>query len=133
MELIDNTVPPVEAAIKKLEPPLTSIYQQKLMLTVSFDEAIQINPLLEQLGKQVQFDLARHLASHGGDILAAALTGASIIIERGTVIVRFSTESSKLLKAKELRLMGKFPTLINKAGKTVENAKLTGPLRTGSA
>lgn len=106
--------------------------RQESMLSVSFDEAMRINPLLEQLGKQVQFDLVKHIASHGGDVLASALAGAAIISERGTVVVKFTAEGAKLLKAKELRFMGNVPSLVNKAGRTVENAKLTGPLTTGT-
>ncbi len=119
--------------ISELEDSNAAIIpRQESMLSVSFDEAMRINPLLEQLGKQVQFDLVKHIASHGGDVLANALAGAAIISDRGTVVVRFTAEGAKLLKAKELRFMGKFPTLINKAGRTVENAKLTGPLTTGT-
>lgn len=110
----------------------SSISRPESILSISFDEAMQINPLLEQLGKQVQFDLAKHIASHGGGVLANAVAGAAIIAERGTVVVKFSAEGAKLLKAKELRFMGKFPTLVNKAGRTVENAKISGPLTTGS-
>lgn len=118
--------------IPELEDSNAIIPRQEAMLSVSFDEAMRINLLLEQLGKQVQFDLVKHIASHGGDVLASALAGAAIISERGTVVVRFTAEGAKLLKAKELRFMGKFPTLINKAGRTVENAKLTAPLTTGT-
>lgn len=118
--------------ISQYEEPQSITAPQDFILSVTFDEAMQVNPLLKQLGTQVQLDLVKHIASHGGDLLASALTGAAIVAERGTVVVRFSADSAKLLKAKELRFMGKVPTLINKAGKTVENAKLTGPLTTGS-
>ncbi len=123
---------PSVAMIQEMDDSNSIIPRQESMLSVSFDEAMRINPLLEQLGKQVQFDLVKHIAAHGGDVLANALAGAAIISERGTVVVKFTAEGAKLLKAKELRFMGKFPTLLNKAGRTVENAKLTGPLTTGT-
>ena len=111
--------------------------RQDAMLQVSFDDALQVSPLLDELGRQAQFSLIHHLASHGGDLLAAALTGATVVMDHGNVLVRFTKEGSKLLKAKELRFMkdaaGKrLPTLVNRSGGFVENSRVVGPLTKGT-
>lgn len=111
--------------------------QQPAMLAVSFEEAMQVRSLLGEVSKQAQTGLISHLAHHGGDGLAIGLTGARVLIERGTEVVRFSAKGAKLLKAKELRFMTdatgrKIPTLVNASGKTVENARVMGTLTTGT-
>lgn len=98
---------------------------------------MQINPLLGQLGKQVQLDLVNDIASHGGDVLASALAGSTMVMEKGTFVAKFSQEGMKLLKAKELRIMKdaagqRLPTLIGSANKTAENARLLGLLAKGT-
>ena len=100
---------------------------------VSFTDAMRVIPLLSKVSKQAQFTLRGHLVSHGCDVLAGALGGASIIMNRGTMVVRFSEKGTKLLGAKELVLMkGGVPTLVDASGRIVENARLLGPLATST-
>jgi hypothetical protein len=120
-----------------IEVSTVVMQRQETLLSVSFEEAMQITPLLGQLGKQVQFDLVKHIASHGGDVLATALSGATLVMDKGTFVAKLSKEGTKLLKAKELRFMKdaagqRLPTLIDSAGKTVENTRLLGPLAKGT-
>lgn len=110
---------------------------REAILSVSFDEAIATGPLLGEVARGMQASLAGEIAAHGGDALATALAGATIVMERGTVIARFSKEGARLLKAKELRLMGAasgnpVATLINSSGRTVEKARVMGPLTKGT-
>jgi hypothetical protein len=107
------------------------------MLGVSFEQALQAHPLLTEVSSQAQSGLLRHLANHGGDALALGLMGASVVVEHGTEIVKFSEVGAKLMRAKELRFMTdaagqKIPTLINASGKVVENARIMGPLTKGT-
>jgi hypothetical protein len=85
----------------------------------------------------VQFDLVKHIASHGGDVLASAFSGATLVMDKGTFVAKFSKEGRKLLKAKELRFMkdaagNRLPTLVGSANKAAENARLLGPLAKGT-
>ena len=104
---------------------------------VSFDDAMRITPLLGKVGLREQSNSCAHLASHGCDVLAAALAGATLVIEKGTYIARFSKEGMKLLNAKELKFMkdaagNRLPTLVGSANKAAENARLLGPLAKGT-
>ncbi len=117
------TAIPAEARMPHVISP-----RQDAMLTVSFDDAMQVRPLLGELGKQAEFSLIHHLVSHGGDMMATALSGATVVMEDGAVLVRFTKEGAKLFKAKELKLMGNSATLVSKSGKIVENARVMGPL-----
>lgn len=104
---------------------------------VSFDDAMRITPLLGEVGLREQSNWCAHLASHGCDVLAAALAGATFVMDKGTYIARFSKEGMKLLNAKELKFMkdaagNRLPTLVGSANKAAENARLLGPLANGT-
>jgi hypothetical protein len=116
---------------------VVSTPRREAILSVSFDEAIATGPLLGEVAADMQATLIGVIRAHGGDALATALAGATLVMEQGTVIARFSKEGAKLLKAKELRLMGAtsrnpVATLINSSGRTVENARVMGPLTKGT-
>lgn len=111
--------------------------RREAILSVSFDEAIATGPLLSEVAADMQANLIGVIRAHGGDALATALAGATMVMEQGTVIARFSKEGAKLLRARELRLVvdasGKrLPTLVNSSGKFVENARVMGPLTKGT-
>jgi hypothetical protein len=107
------------------------------LLLVGYDDALQVGPLLTKLGEDSHSKLIRAIAAHGGDSLALALQGASIAMHNGTFVAKFGAEATRLYKAKELHLMvdasGRHvPTLVGASGKTVQNARLLGPLAKGT-
>lgn len=111
--------------------------RQHPFLLVRYEEALQVRPLLTKLGEESHTRLVDSIAAHGGDSLALALQGASITVNRGVVVAKFSADATRALKVKELRFMvdssGKhLPTLVGASGKTVENARLLGPLAKGT-
>lgn len=100
---------------------------------VSFDDAMRITPLLSQVSKQAQFSLRSHLVSHGCDVLAGALAGASLCFRRGAMVVRFSEKGRMMLNAGQLTMMkGGLPTLVDASGRVVEQARRLGPLATST-
>lgn len=95
-------------------------------------------PLVRAIGESQQASMIDFLKNNGGDLLALGFNGAQMIVEHGQVVVRFTPQATRLLKANELRFMvdkfGKrLATLVGKSGKTVQNARLVGPLSKGTA
>jgi hypothetical protein len=127
----------ITKAPKNLSPKFLLAKREHPLLSVKYEEALQIRPLLQKMGEDSHAGLVATVAAHGGDGLAFALQGASIAINHGTFIAKFSAEATRLFKAGELRLLidasGKgLPTLVGAAGKTVANARLLGPLAKGT-
>ena len=123
-------------ADEPVEEPLVPVKRQALM-NISFAEAMQARPLLGEVSKQEHANLLTTLASHSGDLMATALTGASVIMENGSYAVRFTEAGAKLLNARELKFLtdtaGKrLPTLVQASGQITENARIIGPLAKGT-
>jgi hypothetical protein len=124
-------------ARKKSAPKQQLALREHPLLSVKYEEALQIRPLLQKIGEDSHAGLVSVVAAHGGDGLAFALQSASIAINDGAFIAKFSAEAARLFKAGELRLLidasGKrLPTLVGASGKTVANARLLGPLAKGT-
>lgn len=126
------------AADEPVEEPLVPVKRQALM-NISFSEAMQARPLLGEVSKQEHANLLTTLASHSGDLMATALTGASVVMENGSYAVRFTEAGAKLLNAGELRILTdsagkKIATLVKASGNCnfAENARMLGPLAKGT-
>jgi hypothetical protein len=126
-------------ALKKKEasPKLELAKREHPLLSVKYEEALQIRPLLQKMGEDAHAGLLSMVSAHGGDGLAFALQGASLAVNNGAFVAKFSAEAARLFKAGELRLLmdvsGKrLPTLVGASGKTVANARLLGPLAKGT-
>ncbi len=127
----------ISKASKRHSPKLLLAKREHPLLSVKYEEALQIRPLLQKVGEDSRAVLVASVAAHGGDGLAFALQGASIAINDGAFIAKFSAEAARLFKAGELRLLidasgKKLPTLVGASGKTVANARLLGPLAKGT-
>jgi len=125
------------ASRKSTPPKLQLALREHPLLTVKYEEALQIRPLLQKMGEDSHAGLVSVVAAHGGDGLAFALQGASLAMNNGAFVAKFSAEAARLFKAGELRLLmdvsGKrLPTLVGASGKTVANARLLGPLAKGT-
>jgi hypothetical protein len=136
-EVVDMILSEPEAD-EPVEEPLVPMKRQALM-NVSFAEAMQARPLLGEVSKQEHANLLTTLASHSGDLMATALTGASVVMENGSYAVRFTEAGAKLLNAGELRILTdsagkKIATLVQTSGKCnfTENARMLGPMAKGT-
>lgn len=94
---------------------------------VSLTECLEVKSLLEIYQSSTKQQYIEELSKYVAPSVSIALQGASIAVQKGSMIVEFTKEGQRLLKAKQLSipLSGgkKLPQLVNASGKYVEKAK----------
>lgn len=111
---VNPSLPPMKAALNR----------------ISFEELFEVSPVFDQIGEVAKEGLARALLAQSGTIFTGAAQIASISMQSGGYIVKFSRAGTALLKARQLHLMpdklGRLiPKLVNSSGRIAEAARIT--------
>ena len=97
---------------------------------VTFEQALEVQPLLEATARAAQKSVDNAVAAHAGDAAGIVINSFQVIAANREIVVEFTEAGRKLKKAGVLKLVRDgsnrlLPKLKNAKGKFVETARLS--------